>query len=143
MSKTLGSISTSEHLDLHHTRSAQLVNEAIVTAGMAWHYVKYSDDQKLAEAEIHRRLVRLREACGRDPESHNRRWQIGREAQQRREGKGERDCPFRSIAHLVSDRFDYRGQLVATQSSGTKAAMSYWLHDQKISKRHNSELSLA
>jgi len=26
------------------------VNEAIVTAGMAWHYVKYSKDPKLADA---------------------------------------------------------------------------------------------
>ena len=33
------------------TEGSTEVNEAIVAAGMAWHYVKYSKDPKLAEAE--------------------------------------------------------------------------------------------
>lgn len=35
------------------------VNHALVTAGLAWHYVKYSDDESLAEAELEARAAKI------------------------------------------------------------------------------------
>ena len=106
------------------TEGSTEVNEAIVAAGLAWHYVKYSDDQKLAEAEKKARAAKR--GLWADPESMPPwKW--------RRLGK---DKKAKAKGVLVSPSGS--SGTISQVGSQSKAAMSYWLSTNS-NKRHNSE----
>ena len=106
------------------TEGSTEVNEAIVTAGLAWHYVKYSDDQKLAEAE--RKARAAKRGLWADPGSMPPwKW--------RRLGKDKK-----AKVKGVSVSPPGNGETNSQVGSQSKAAMSYWLSTNS-NKRHNSD----
>jgi endonuclease YncB( thermonuclease family) len=121
------------------TEGSTEVNEAIVAAGLAWHYVKYSDDQKLAEAEKKARAAKR--GLWADPESMPP-WdwrRLSKEEKAREKGIAPSSSP--------EEEFDFsrprppsvggNPNLAPPSGSGSKAAMSYWITT-KSGKRHNS-----
>ena len=92
-----------------------LINEAIVSAGLAWHYVKYSDDQKLADAEFEARTTK-RGLWGDNRAIPPWDWR-----------RLSRDDKARANGIATS----------APSNSEPKTVMSYWITNSS-NKRHNS-----